>query len=164
MYGYCGRILLTYFTLSKYMKCSFSQSYIWTRHALQQIIYCFVCPRFTLPRNVVLKCFEGLHLSKMDMFFLKTKLAHLHGVQTQMSIFHFVSFYFIWFSWQLFCLFLVYLVFTRTFLYILIGFVETGQKSSSLLSIFSNLFVSFYAKSSIILCFFTHPYDLCDMS
>jgi hypothetical protein len=58
-------------------------------------------PRFTLPGNVVLKCFEGLHLSKMDMFFLKTKLDHLHGSNEYIS-FRFVLFYLVFMATVLF--------------------------------------------------------------
>jgi hypothetical protein len=50
-------------------------------------------PRFMMPENVVLMCFEGPDLSKIDkFFFLKTELVHLNDVQTQISIFHFVLF------------------------------------------------------------------------
>jgi hypothetical protein len=142
MYGYCGRILLTYFTLSKYIKCSFSRVMYLNKTCLttNYLLFCV---------SLDSRCLEMWYWSALKdsisarwtCFFWKLSWTIY---MAQMSIFHFVSFYFIWFSWQLFCSFLVYLVFIATVLYMLIGFVETGQKSSSLLPISSNLFVSFW--------------------
>lgn len=60
----------------EYMQCSFSSSPVsefWTGHiVLHSGLFVVPCvPRFTLPENVVLKCFGGLDLSKMDNVYLK---------------------------------------------------------------------------------------------
>lgn len=91
-------------------ECSFSSSPVsefWTGHIVLQsglfVVPCVCVPRFTLPENVVLKCFEGLDLSKMDKVYLKTELWSSYTASKLRwiySIFYFILFLF---SHQLFC-------------------------------------------------------------